>query len=80
MMNWKGCGRRQSWPNFKLLSQHLPGGTEDNHKNLSEDNRSPSRDLKLGLLEYESGVQNVADYLLNINISVFCAFLLNSLT
>jgi hypothetical protein len=26
MMNWKGCGKKQSWANFNVLSQHLPGG------------------------------------------------------
>jgi hypothetical protein len=31
MINWKGFGRKQSWPNVKLLSWHLPGGTEENH-------------------------------------------------
>jgi hypothetical protein len=32
MMNWKGYGRKRSWPNFKVLF-HLPGGTEENHEN-----------------------------------------------
>jgi hypothetical protein len=34
MINWKGFGRKQSWPHFKVLSWHLRGGTEENHKNL----------------------------------------------
>jgi hypothetical protein len=34
MINWKGFGRKQSWPNFKVLSRHLPGGTEEDHKKL----------------------------------------------
>jgi hypothetical protein len=25
-MNGKGFGRMQSWPNFKVLYQHSPGG------------------------------------------------------
>jgi hypothetical protein len=29
-MNWKGYGMKQIWANFKVLSQHLPGGTEEN--------------------------------------------------
>jgi hypothetical protein len=41
MMNWKEFGRKQSWHNFKTLSQHLLGGTEENHKNLTEDSRLP---------------------------------------
>jgi hypothetical protein len=45
MMNWKGCGRKRSWPNFKVLSRHLPGGTEENHENLSQDSRSPAESL-----------------------------------
>jgi hypothetical protein len=32
MMNWKGFGRKQSWPNFKVLSQSLHGGTDENHE------------------------------------------------
>jgi hypothetical protein len=31
MMSWKGCGRKRLWPNFKVLSQHLPGGAEESH-------------------------------------------------
>jgi hypothetical protein len=41
--------RKQSWPNFKALSQHLPGGTEENHKNLSQDSQSLGQDLNLDL-------------------------------
>jgi hypothetical protein len=37
MMNWKGIGRNLSWPNFKVLLQNLPGGTEEgNEKPHSE--------------------------------------------
>jgi hypothetical protein len=32
MMNWEGFGRKWSWPNFKVLSWHLPGGTEETMK------------------------------------------------
>jgi hypothetical protein len=41
MMNWKGRKKR-SWPNFKVLFQRSPGGTEENHEKL----RSPGRDFK----------------------------------
>jgi hypothetical protein len=27
---------------FKVLSRHLPGGTEENHKNVGQDSRSRS--------------------------------------
>jgi hypothetical protein len=47
MMNWKGYGRKRSWPNFKVLYQQLPGGTEGNHEN-PQDSRSPSRVLSPG--------------------------------
>jgi hypothetical protein len=55
-MNWKGCGRKRSWYNFKLLSQHLPGRAEKNHETLRQDSRSPVRGLKLRPPEYELGV------------------------
>jgi hypothetical protein len=32
IMNRKGFGRMRSWPHFKILSRHLPGGTERNHE------------------------------------------------
>jgi hypothetical protein len=31
MKNWKGFGRKQLWPNFKVISRYSPGGTEENH-------------------------------------------------
>jgi hypothetical protein len=56
MMNWKGFGRKLLWPDFKVLSQHSRGGTEENHKTRSQYRRSPGRDLKPGPLEYEAGM------------------------
>jgi hypothetical protein len=35
MMNWKGFGRKRPWPNFKVLSKHSPGVTEESHDNMS---------------------------------------------
>jgi hypothetical protein len=34
IMNWEGCARKRSWPNFKLLlpPQNLPWGAEDIHE------------------------------------------------
>jgi hypothetical protein len=55
MMKCKRCGRKRSWPNFKVLSWNLPGGTEEIHKTC-QDCRSPSRDLKTGPPECEAGV------------------------
>jgi hypothetical protein len=55
MMNWKGFGRKLQWPKFKIIFLHSPVGTEENH-DLSQDSRSPGRDLKPGPLENEAGV------------------------
>jgi hypothetical protein len=41
---------------FNVLSQHSPGGTEKNHENVSQDSRSPGRDLKLVTPGYKAGV------------------------
>jgi hypothetical protein len=48
----KRCGRKRPWPNFKVLSQHLPGGTEKNHKNPHQYSHSPGRELSLGPTEH----------------------------
>jgi hypothetical protein len=48
MMNWKGFRRQLSCPNFKVLSRHLPGGTEENPEILSQDSRSPDQYLNSG--------------------------------
>jgi len=45
MMNFKGFGMERSWPDFKVLSRHSPVVTEENHKNLSQDRRTPGQDL-----------------------------------
>lgn len=37
----------------EVLSWYLPGGTEENHENFSEENRSPNRSLNLGHPKYE---------------------------
>jgi hypothetical protein len=34
MMILKGFGRKQPWPDFEVLFQYLPGGTEENYKNV----------------------------------------------
>jgi hypothetical protein len=47
MMNWKEFGMKWSWPYFKVQSQHSPGGTEENHKNLRISGRR-GRDSKSG--------------------------------
>jgi hypothetical protein len=47
-MNYKENCRKQSWPNFKVLSQHLPGGTEEITEDLYQDIRSPGQYLNSG--------------------------------
>jgi hypothetical protein len=39
--------------------RHLPGGTDENHENLSQDSRSPALDLNPGPPEYETGVVTI---------------------
>jgi hypothetical protein len=41
---------------IKVLSRHLPGGIEENYKNLSKDSRSVDRDLNKGLPKYEARI------------------------
>jgi hypothetical protein len=52
----KGFGRKRSWPNFKVLPRKSSGGTKEKQETLSQDSRSPGRDLKPGPPEYEAGV------------------------
>jgi hypothetical protein len=56
MINWKGFGRKRSWPDFKVLFRHSPWGTEENTVNLSWDIRSPSRVLNPGPPKDEAGL------------------------
>jgi hypothetical protein len=37
MMNWKGLGKKRSWPIFNVLYRNLPGGTEKTTKTLMID-------------------------------------------
>jgi hypothetical protein len=42
---------------FKVLSQYLPGGAEENHEKFEwESSRSPKQDSSLGTPERETGV------------------------
>jgi hypothetical protein len=56
MMNWNESERKRSWPNFKVLSRHSSGESEENHGNFSQDSRYTRRDLNPGPPEYEAGV------------------------
>jgi hypothetical protein len=57
-MNWgrsvKKC-KEAVVATFKILSRHVPGGTEENNE-YSRDNRSLGRDLNLRSREYDAGV------------------------
>jgi hypothetical protein len=55
-LNCKGCGRKQSWPNPKVLPRIYLEGLRKTTKNLSEDSQSPGRELYPGPPEYEAGV------------------------
>jgi hypothetical protein len=48
-MNWKGCGRKWSWPAFAWRYWGKP-------RKLRQDSRSPGRDLNPGPPEYEAGL------------------------
>jgi predicted Fe-S protein YdhL (DUF1289 family) len=56
MMDCKGCGRKRSWPNFNVLSWHLPGQTEKSTEILSQVDQSMGRDLNQEPSDYEEGV------------------------
>jgi hypothetical protein len=43
---------------FKVLSWHSFEGTEENHKNLSQDSWSPGQDLNPGSPAYKAGGLN----------------------
>jgi hypothetical protein len=45
MMDWDRSGRKLSWPNFKVQSQHLPERLGKTTKNLGQDSHSPSQIL-----------------------------------
>jgi hypothetical protein len=55
-MNWKGCGRKRSWPNLRYYPGTRLEGVRKTTKSLSQDSRSPGRDLNPGPAEYEARV------------------------
>jgi hypothetical protein len=69
VMNWKECGRKLSWPIFKVLSPHLTGGTEENHKR-PQVGWCPDRDLNPGHPEYETGMLSRYRTLLKLRNSI----------
>jgi hypothetical protein len=51
-MNWKGFGRKQTWPNGRYCLE----GLRKIMKNLSQDSQSPHQDLNLGPPKYKAGI------------------------
>jgi hypothetical protein len=49
MINWKGCGRNRSWPNFRNYPGIWLGKLRETTKNLSQDSRSPGKAFKRDL-------------------------------
>ena len=46
---WKGCGIEVSTTKFNLISRDLPGETEENKDDISQDSRSSDEALNPGL-------------------------------
>jgi hypothetical protein len=44
---------------IKVLSQNLPGGTEENHENVRQDSHSLGQDLNLGPSKCEAGMVTI---------------------
>jgi hypothetical protein len=55
-MNWKGCGRKRSWPNLRYYLTICLDGLRKTTKYLSQDGQSPGLVLNPGALEYETGM------------------------
>jgi hypothetical protein len=58
MMNWKGFGRKRSWPNFKIRSRQSSGDNAENHENSLQDCQSSARDLNPGSTECKTLTRN----------------------
>jgi hypothetical protein len=52
-MNWKGCGRKWSWPNLMFYPSIFVEGLRKNTENLNFDIKSVCQDFNLELPEYE---------------------------
>jgi hypothetical protein len=56
MMNWKGFGRKRSWPNFKALCRHSLDGLMKTTKSSVRIAGHWGQDLNPRPPEYEDGV------------------------
>jgi hypothetical protein len=55
-MNWKGCGRKRSWPNLRYFPSICLEGLRTTKNTVSQDSQSPGQDLNLGPT-YEINIQ-----------------------
>jgi hypothetical protein len=55
MMNFKGCGRRRSWPNLRYYPDICLEGLRKTTK-LSQNSRALARNMNLGPPECKAGV------------------------
>jgi hypothetical protein len=56
LMNWKGCGRKRSWPNWMYYPYICLEWLREHKKYFNQDNRSLGRDSKQRPPEYEAGM------------------------
>jgi hypothetical protein len=54
-MNWKGCGRKPSWPNLTYYSRPCLEGLRKTTKNFRQDRRCPDQHSNPRHSEYEGG-------------------------
>jgi hypothetical protein len=54
--DWENVWKEAIVISFKVLSQHMAGESDENHKNLSQAYQFPVEDLKQGCPENDEGV------------------------
>jgi hypothetical protein len=75
-MSLKECGTKQSWPNLKMLSQDLPGGIEENLKEL-QSRQSLSR-LRIDSGTSKMQIRSVATSANLLGLNAIMIFLLDN--
>jgi hypothetical protein len=56
MMNWKGCGRKRSWPIFRYYPEMFLEERKETRDISNQASRSTGRNLNPRPREYEAGV------------------------
>jgi hypothetical protein len=69
MVNWKGFGRKRTQPNLRYYPS-IYVGSEENHEKLSQNHRSPGRDLNPRPPEYVAGVLTTQSWRLVLSTCV----------